>query len=268
MLKLYNAGASVCSVKVRIGMAEKGLEWEDILFNLPKGEQNDPAYLKLNPNGVVPTLVDEDLVIIESSVILEYVDELVATNPLMPTEKGAKAITKIWLLRCLDIHGAINTMSFSTANRDALLANKTPEELEAYLQKITNPKVAEKRRDLVTNGIESSFVNADFFVLRRMFEDMQAALEKTTWLTGNNFGLSDTALLAYVDRLDRLSMSGLWEERWPLVGKWLEAAKLRPSYAKALDGYISEAEKQKALASGQKHWPQVKQRWDAFLAKG
>ncbi len=114
MLKLYNAGPSVCSVKVRLGLAEKNVEWEDILLVLKNGEQHEPEYLKLNPNGVVPTLVDDQLVIIESSVILQYVDELNDKNILMPSDKSARILTQLWLLRCLDIHAAINTITFST----------------------------------------------------------------------------------------------------------------------------------------------------------
>ena len=67
MLKLYNAWAKVCTVKVRLGLAEKGIEWEDIVLVLPKAEQFESAYLKLNSNSVVPTLVHDDLVITESS---------------------------------------------------------------------------------------------------------------------------------------------------------------------------------------------------------
>ncbi|HTY67546.1 MAG TPA: glutathione S-transferase family protein, partial [Alphaproteobacteria bacterium] len=76
MLTLYNAPHSTCSQKVRICLAEKGLAFEDIRLDLGKAREHlKPEYLKLNPNGVVPTLVDGDDVIIDSSVICEYLDE-------------------------------------------------------------------------------------------------------------------------------------------------------------------------------------------------
>ncbi len=56
MLELYHGYTSVCAQKVRLTLAEKGLEWKSHVLNL-NGDQLDPAYLKLNPNGVVPTLV-------------------------------------------------------------------------------------------------------------------------------------------------------------------------------------------------------------------
>ena len=75
MLTLYNAAHSTCSQKVRICLAEKRLQFDDIKLDLGKDKDHlKPDYLKLNPNGVVPTLVDDGDVIIDSSVICEYLD--------------------------------------------------------------------------------------------------------------------------------------------------------------------------------------------------
>lgn len=266
MLKLYNAGTSVCSVKVRLGLAEKGIEWEDILLVLPRGDQFDPEYLKLNPNGVVPTLIHDDLIITESSVILEYIDTLDPANRLMPLDAASIVTTKIWLLRCLEIHAAVNTMTFATVNRDKILASQTPEQIQASVAKMPNPKMAAKRLDLLENGINSSHVIGDFFVLKRMFEDMQNGLEKSRWLTGDQYGLADVALTAYVDRLENLGLSGMWEERTPLVGSWLTAARERPNYSRAMDRYVSVEEVKNTHRAGHQHWPKVKTLWDEFVS--
>ena len=69
MLELYHNINSVCAQKVRIALKEKGQEAKEHLLTL-QGDKNDPAYLKLNPNGVVPTLVHDGNVIVESSLIL------------------------------------------------------------------------------------------------------------------------------------------------------------------------------------------------------
>lgn len=265
MLTLYHGDSSVCSSKVRIGLEEKGIEWESKPINLPKGEQNDPAYLKLNPNGVVPTLVDGDLVIVESSVILEYVDELRPKNPLMPTEMAAKTIARIWLTRCIDIHAAINTMTFSTVNRQRTLATKTPEQIEASIARMANPATASKRRDVMKNGLASVHVDAAFFTLWRMFDDMQKALAQSQWLLGNDYSIADAAILSYVDRLDRLGFAGLWTDRTPLVGRWLKASKARPSYS-AISDYIDAGGAEKMREEGLEIWPEVESKWNAFLA--
>jgi glutathione S-transferase len=71
MLELYNNTNAVCAQKVRLGLTEKGLQAKEHMLKL-QGDQFDPAYPKLNPNGVVPTLVHDGQPITESAVILYY----------------------------------------------------------------------------------------------------------------------------------------------------------------------------------------------------
>ncbi len=87
MLELYHNVNSVCAQKVRIALKEKGRDVKEHLLTL-QGDQNDPSYMKLNPNGVVPTLVHDGNVITESSLILYYVDEAFPDPPLMPKDAG------------------------------------------------------------------------------------------------------------------------------------------------------------------------------------
>ena len=70
-LTLYHSTESTCAQKVRIVMAEKQLTWSEIILNLRKGDQFSPEYLKLNPKAVVPTLIHDDRVISESTVIID-----------------------------------------------------------------------------------------------------------------------------------------------------------------------------------------------------
>ncbi len=98
MLKLYNAPHSTCSQKVRICLHEKGLAFEDIKLDLGKAkDQLKPEYLKLNPNGVVPTLVDDDDIIIDSSVICEYLDEKYPSPKLTPDDVVERAKMRAWM---------------------------------------------------------------------------------------------------------------------------------------------------------------------------
>ena len=75
MIELYHNGMSTCSQKVRLALTEKNQEFKSHIFNLRAGEHKNEAYLKLNPKGVVPTLVHDTIVICESTVINEYIDD-------------------------------------------------------------------------------------------------------------------------------------------------------------------------------------------------
>jgi ganglioside-induced differentiation-associated protein 1 len=64
---LFTGRNSICTQKVLITLFEKGLTWDTKRVDLFKNEQYDPAYLKYNPKGVVPTLVHNDKPIVEST---------------------------------------------------------------------------------------------------------------------------------------------------------------------------------------------------------
>ncbi|XP_060167483.1 glutathione S-transferase zeta class-like [Lycium barbarum] len=91
-LQLYSYWRSSCAFRVRIALNLKGLEYEYKAVNLLKGEQTDPEYLKLNPLGYVPTLVDGDAVIADSFAIIMYLEEKHPQRALLPQDLQKRAI--------------------------------------------------------------------------------------------------------------------------------------------------------------------------------
>ena len=76
--------------KVRIDLAEKDLDWQSTHLSLRAGDSRAEDYKRLNPNGVVPTLITEDgKVLIESTVIMEYLDDAYPVKPLKPVDPTA-----------------------------------------------------------------------------------------------------------------------------------------------------------------------------------
>lgn len=90
-LILYTHPMSPCAQKVRIVLTEKSLCWESRYVDLPGKENLTEAYLKLNPLGVVPTLVEDGHSIIESSIICEYLEDRFPTPRLRPDSALATA---------------------------------------------------------------------------------------------------------------------------------------------------------------------------------
>ena len=85
MLKVYSYFNSICTQKVFITLAEKGLAYDTQNVDLFKNEQFKPEYLKINPKGVVPALDHDGRVVIESSLICEYLDD---TFPKPPSDSS------------------------------------------------------------------------------------------------------------------------------------------------------------------------------------
>jgi glutathione S-transferase len=96
MLALYHNDMSLCAQKVRLCLAEKGVEWESHHLVLRAGEHQQPWYRKLNRRAVVPTLVDGDKVVPESNVILEYLEEAYPDPRLLPQDPYDRARVRLW----------------------------------------------------------------------------------------------------------------------------------------------------------------------------
>lgn len=90
-MTLYQYWRSSCSFRVRWALYHKGIPFRSVPVNLLKGEQRDPKYLRLNPSGGVPTLVNGDLVISESMAILEWLEERFPKKPLLPNNPEKRA---------------------------------------------------------------------------------------------------------------------------------------------------------------------------------
>src|ERR1700716_733420 len=122
MLFLYHAGPSVCAIKVRLVLNEKRLPWEGKILDLRRGDQFQPEYLKLNPNAVVPTLVHDGRTIIESTIIIEYLDEAFPSPPLMSADPYQRAVARYWMKKIDDyLHGDCAALTFAIAFRPLLL---------------------------------------------------------------------------------------------------------------------------------------------------
>ncbi len=115
-LILYSYYRSSASYRVRIALNLKALDYQTRAVHLLKngGEQYDKDYLSLNPQGLVPTLVDGHLVLTQSSAIIEYLEEQYPDSPLLPEGSANRAYIRsiVQLIAC-DIHPLNNLRVFS-----------------------------------------------------------------------------------------------------------------------------------------------------------
>ncbi len=108
-MKLYNYWRSSASYRARIALALKGVPYEYVSVNLATGESASPAYLAVNPQGVVPTLEDGGKLITQSIAICEYLDETHPRPPLLPSDPAGRArVRAIALAVACEIHAVGN----------------------------------------------------------------------------------------------------------------------------------------------------------------
>lgn len=107
---LHGFFRSTASWRVRIALGLKGVEVEHRYYRLRKGEQRAPDYLKLNPQGLVPSLeLDDGRVLTQSLAIIEYLDETIPEPPLLPKDPYERAVVRslAQVIAC-DVHPVQN----------------------------------------------------------------------------------------------------------------------------------------------------------------
>ena len=253
-MELYHNNMSVCAQKVRVVLAEKDLKPVEHHLDLRAGESHTPQYLKLNPKGVVPTLIDSGEPIIESTVICEYLDDVQPEPALRPADPMWRAKMRKWtMVPDTGLHRACAVITFAIAFRpqeqSRQLAALSPAEREARLERnrlgLDAPGAAEQMR--FYDGVVT---------------DMARQLDKTPWLAGGAFSLADIGVLPYVVRLDHLALSWLWDGPRASVGDWLKRCKARNGFA-GIHDYLNPAYLELMQRTGIEAQPKV----EAIIAK-
>jgi glutathione S-transferase len=227
VLELYHNINSVCAQKVRIALHEKGQQAKEHLLTL-RGDQNEPAYLKLNPNGVVPTLVHDGRPIVESSLILYYINDVFPEPPLMPKAPLLRFRVRMYN-KLIDeyLHNACTILTFATAFRPNFL--KVPREVWlAEINKAPLKRRAEYKRSVIEHGLESEFAIDALAQHQKLLSWMANSLEGGRYLAGDSFSNADCAVIPYILRLELLKLDRMWSQ-YPAIADWWSRMRARPS---------------------------------------
>ena len=262
MLDLYHHGSSVCAAKVRFALAEKGVDWNSHYLDILAGDQFDPSFMKLNPKAVVPTVVHDGRVIVESTVICEYIDETFDGPSLVPATPLERARMRLWT-KVVDevLHPACAEVTFVSCHRFVIL-RLGDEGVNEFLNGTPSRSVTSnwrmRKRELVMNGLDTPGVEAKFRIYDQYLGEMEAVLRQHTWLAGDTFSLADIGLTPYVNRLDMLGMSGLWDQgRRPHVENWFGRIKARPTFKPMFLDWCPEELTNDLMAFGTQTFPKA-----------
>jgi glutathione S-transferase len=214
--------------------------------------------VKLNPKHVVPTLVHDGQVLVESSLIIAYLDEAFPEPPLRPADARGRYAVARWIKRVDDeLHPAAPVVTFALGPRKLLL--EQPKEVrEANLAAIPDPAARARRRSVIEHGVAAPEFAGALGVFLDTLDAMEAELTGRRWLSGDRFGLADATLLPYVLRLEHLAMDPLIDSAArPRVADWLARVKALPSYASAVETWAVPAAIEMMRANGKAAWPEV-----------
>ena len=226
--KLYNAPQSTCSQRVRFVFNAKNLPFEEVKLNLLEGDQLKPDYLKLNPNGVVPTLDHNGAIVIDSNVITEYLDEVAPDHSFTPENPVERAHMRT-LMHFIDEMpaAAVRVPTFNLA----FLPSFQKMSREAFVAMAeSKPLRREFMLSMGQSGFPKEEMDAALARLRRTYERMDAEIERSggPWLLGKKITLADVAVMPSLIRIDDLGKPD-WQDL-PRVVTWFDNIRSQPAF--------------------------------------
>jgi glutathione S-transferase len=229
-LELYNAPQSTCSQRVRFALHAKGLPFEEHKLDLFSGDQLKPDYLAINPNGVVPSLIDNGAVVIDSAVILEYLEdthgEVASMRPADPVEAAKMRA----MMRFID---EVPTPAIRIPSYNLAFLPHFQSMTEEAFQALCDSKPL--RREFLMKMGRTGFPKADMDEalgrLKRGIDRLANWLDDSggPWIMGRAISLADIALMPVVVRMDDINLGHMWADK-PAVQAWFDAIRSRPEY--------------------------------------
>jgi glutathione S-transferase len=243
MLKLYSYFNSICTQKAFITLAEKAIAFETRNIDLFKNEQFKPDYLKINPKGVVPALDHDGRIVIESTLICEYLDECFPTPRLMPADPWLRARMRLWS-KAVDetLFEATRELSFSAMFRERM-RSMTEEQREQRFQNVGDPIKRARLMSTYAEGVESPYVFQGIGAFEIAFDKMEKDLQAGgPWLLGRELTLADVNMMPFVARLAYLDMLDIWFTGRPHAQDWWQRAQMVPSFVTSIPQKVAPAD--------------------------
>jgi glutathione S-transferase len=242
MMILHHAWRSSASRRVRLCLAEKGLDYEGHHVDLEKMQHHSPEYLKINPLGVIPTLIHDGLPLHESGTICEYLDESFPEPKLRPETPYERALMRNWIRHIDGLIGNLIIFNWrhhlqKTAEQwtDEELAEKiknipSKERQEAWLRVARKPYTEEER-----DAARAKLVT-------QLLDRMEQALKPSGWLVGKAYSIADIAAVPFVKRIDEeIAPHEVAANKHPRVAEWWAKIQARPAFAQANFGPFLES---------------------------
>jgi glutathione S-transferase len=253
-LTLFHSLTSVCSQKVRLTLAELELEFESRVMDLKQGDQFAPDYLVLNPNGVVPTLLDGRHVVLHSNDIMQHLCRSKPDHPFSQATAGASEHCALWFERADRFHLAIHAITYVSVNRERLMA-LSPEQLEQRFRNIPDVDRSKRLREIVDKGFRSVPVQTATETTTELLSYLQSTTHRQRWLAGDRLSLADLAMFPFVHRLHLLGFDALWKDS--NLARWHQEIMQRPAFNIAISRLVPDAANRNFARAGQIAWPHL-----------
>lgn len=234
-LKYYHAEPAANSLKSMIPLKEKGLEFESIYVDLHKFEQHSDWFIELNPEGQVPVLDHDGVLITHTTVINEYLDDAFPDAPqLRPADPVGRARVRYWN-KFIDEH-VMNYVSMWGWHRmvGVIARNVESGEFEKLLERIPLHEQREKWRTARSGFSEADLANATRKI-ELAVDKVQDQLGTSEWIAGDMFTTADVNFYSMCGMMvERMFPEMDVANRAPRLIDWRKRMEARPGVQAAL----------------------------------
>jgi glutathione S-transferase len=234
-LKYYHAEPIANSLKSMIPLFEKALAFESVYVDLHKFEQHSDWFVAINPEGQVPVLDHDGVIITHTTVINEYLEDVFPGVPLRPRDPVGAARMRYWN-KFVDEH-VMNHVSMHGWHRMVGIIARSVEsgEFEQLLERIPLPDQRKKWLDARSGFSESDLANASAKI-EYAVDKVEAQLALTPWLAGDDYTLADINFYCHCGMMvERMFPEMMIAQRAPRLVAWREKMTARPAVRAALD---------------------------------
>jgi glutathione S-transferase len=196
MLELYHAEPAANSLKCMLYFKEKGLDFVSHPLNLAEFEQHNPAFVAINPNGQVPALVHDGVVITESTLINEYVEDVFPEPALRPADPVFRWRVRFWT-KFVDEYfcPALSVLGWQRIIKP-MIEHLTHEEFEAKVARIPLKEQQDKWRTAATQSFPQEQLDECARKVNVSLEKIEASLAENAWVVGPEYTLADKSCFA------------------------------------------------------------------------
>lgn len=242
-IKLYHCPGSLYSQMVKLVLAEKNIQWSSHILNLLTFENLQPSYVRLNPQGVVPTLVDGDKVICDSVAIIYYLDQKFPNPQLTPAESELQQRMDYWI----DLHHHLPMGEILYGNYrgfDGIALRRSIQIKEKHILRLMQANLdlkkqyADKLKNIkelnqtIRDSQKMLNINAQ---IEPTLDKLECQLKQSEWLSGNAYSLADVVWTGTLHHLEQLNFADLWsQEKRPAIDKYWQRLKNRPNFKTAM----------------------------------
>jgi glutathione S-transferase len=234
MLELYHAEPAANSLKCMLYMKEKGLEFVSHCLNLADFEQHQPEFVAINPNGQVPVLVHDGVVITESTLINEYVEDVFPDSPLRPADPVLRWRMRFWT-KFVDEYfcPSLSVLGWQRIIKP-MVEHLTPEEFEAKVARIPLKEQQDKWRTAATQSFPQEQLDECARKVNVSLDRIEASLAENEWVAGSGYSLADISCFAMMAGMPKYYHHYMNTTNTPKCMDWHARMMARPAVIAAL----------------------------------